>query len=111
MGGVGSAERGVDLPEADPFFESSRPGVHIVGELGGMGLIKNAMTQGLQVADRLSQYGLTAVLLCQGGECAQIVMSCRVFGLRVEYALYEEFRRLAPWPVDWIDPAPAIARR
>lgn len=25
--------------------------------------------------------------------------------------LVEEFRRLAPWPVEWIDPAPAIARR
>ena len=29
------------------------PGVHIVGELGGMGLIKNALTQGLQVAAHL----------------------------------------------------------
>jgi thioredoxin reductase/Pyruvate/2-oxoacid:ferredoxin oxidoreductase delta subunit len=51
----GTAERGVDLPEVDEFFESSRPGVHIVGELGGMGLIKNAVTQGLQVAARLAE--------------------------------------------------------
>ncbi len=51
----GSAERGVDLPEVDAFFESSRPGVHVVGELGGMGLIKNALTQGLQVAERLAE--------------------------------------------------------
>jgi thioredoxin reductase/Pyruvate/2-oxoacid:ferredoxin oxidoreductase delta subunit len=51
----GTAERGVDLPEVDEFFESSRPGVHIVGELGGMGLIKNAVTQGLQVAERLAE--------------------------------------------------------
>lgn len=50
----GSAERGVDLPEVDAFFESSRPGLHVVGELGGMGLIKNALTQGLQVAERLA---------------------------------------------------------
>ncbi len=50
----GSAERGVDLPEVDEWFESSRPGVHVVGELGGMGLIKNAVTQGLQVAERLA---------------------------------------------------------
>jgi dihydropyrimidine dehydrogenase (NAD+) subunit PreT len=49
----GSAERGVDLPEVDGAFESSRPGVYIIGELGGMGLIKNALTQGLQVAARL----------------------------------------------------------
>lgn len=50
---VGTEERGVDLPEVDGFFESSRPGVHVVGELGGMGLIKNAMEQGRQVASRL----------------------------------------------------------
>ncbi len=58
----GTAERGVDLPEVDEFFESSRPGVHIVGELGGMGLIKNAVIQGLQCADRLAE------TLGQGGE-------------------------------------------
>jgi thioredoxin reductase len=49
----GTAERGVDLPEVDAFFESSRPGVHVVGELGGMGLIKNAIRQGLELAERL----------------------------------------------------------
>ncbi|MFT3706231.1 MAG: NAD(P)-binding domain-containing protein [Archangium sp.] len=49
----GSAKRGVDLPEVNEFFETSRKGVHIVGELGGMGLIKNAITQGLQVARHL----------------------------------------------------------
>ena len=51
----GTSTRGVDLPMVDEFFESSRPGVHIVGELGGMGLIKNAVTQGVQVAERLAQ--------------------------------------------------------
>jgi thioredoxin reductase/Pyruvate/2-oxoacid:ferredoxin oxidoreductase delta subunit len=51
----GSSERGIDLPQVDQFFESSRPGVHVVGELGGMGLIKNALTQGLQAADRLAE--------------------------------------------------------
>jgi thioredoxin reductase/Pyruvate/2-oxoacid:ferredoxin oxidoreductase delta subunit len=52
---VGTAERGADLPLVDQFFESSRRGIHIVGELGGMGLIRNAMSQGLQVSARLSQ--------------------------------------------------------
>lgn len=51
----GTSERGVDLPMVDEFFESSRPGVHIVGELGGMGLIRNAVTQGLQAAERLAE--------------------------------------------------------
>lgn len=35
-----------------------------------------------------------------------IVLACTHYPL-----LLERFRRLAPWPVNWIDPAPAIARR
>jgi thioredoxin reductase/NAD-dependent dihydropyrimidine dehydrogenase PreA subunit len=48
----GTSERGIDLPEVDEFFETSRPGVHIIGELGGMGLIKNAVRQGMQLGRR-----------------------------------------------------------
>jgi glutamate racemase len=35
-----------------------------------------------------------------------VVLACTHFPL-----LMERLARLAPWPVDWIDPAPAIARR
>jgi thioredoxin reductase/ferredoxin len=51
----GTAERGVDLPEVDKGFETARPGVHAVGELAGMGLIRNAFVQGLQLAAALQQ--------------------------------------------------------
>ena len=44
----GTEERGLDLPELTETFETTRPGIYITGELGGMGLIKNAITQGLQ---------------------------------------------------------------
>ncbi|OGQ91216.1 MAG: hypothetical protein A2289_18225 [Deltaproteobacteria bacterium RIFOXYA12_FULL_58_15] len=46
----GTAERGVDIPWVSPDFESSRHGVYIAGELGGMGLIKNAIRQGVGAA-------------------------------------------------------------
>ncbi len=36
----------------------------------------------------------------------QVVLACTHFPLLVEH-----FARLAPWPVDFVDPAPAIARR
>jgi dihydropyrimidine dehydrogenase (NAD+) subunit PreT len=75
----GSAERGVDLPEVDQFFESSRPGVHVVGELGGMGLIKNAVTQGLQAADRLAE------VTAQGGTV--VVVGAGPAGLATSRAL------------------------
>lgn len=44
----GTAERGVDIPVLTPRFETSVPGIFIAGELGGMGLIKNAIEQGRQ---------------------------------------------------------------
>jgi len=54
-----------------------------------------------QVSDRLSKYGLTVLALvqteaqtgAQGGVIHQIVMSCRIFGLQVEYALLEYLLR------------------
>ena len=44
----GSAKRGVDIPRIKPTFETNVPGLFIVGELGGMGLIRNAFEQGRQ---------------------------------------------------------------
>jgi thioredoxin reductase/NAD-dependent dihydropyrimidine dehydrogenase PreA subunit len=52
---IGTSTRGVDLPEVDEFFESSKPGIHIVGELGGMGLIKNAVIQGVKLSEHLGK--------------------------------------------------------
>jgi FkbH-like protein len=44
-----------------------------------------------QVSDRFSNYGLTALALCVGSHCEQMVMSCRIFGLGVEAHLFDEF--------------------
>lgn len=41
----GTAERGVEIPHVTPQFESNVPGLYIAGELGGMGLIANAVRQ------------------------------------------------------------------
>lgn len=41
----GSEKRGVDIPYIQGNFETNVPGVYIIGELGGMGLIRNAFTQ------------------------------------------------------------------
>ena len=51
----GSATRGVDIPEVSPEFETSVPGIYIAGELGGMGLIKNAIEQGRQAMESISK--------------------------------------------------------
>ena len=51
----GTARRGVDIPLLKPNFESNVPGVYVAGELGGMGLIKNALTQGQQALESIAK--------------------------------------------------------
>lgn len=50
----GSERRGVELPRVTPWFETNVPGVFIAGELGGMGLIRNAVEQGRQAMDQIA---------------------------------------------------------
>ena len=47
----GTARRGVDIPLVNPDFQTNVPGVFIAGELGGMGLIRNAIEQGRQAME------------------------------------------------------------
>ena len=51
----GTAERGVDIPHVSEQFETNVPGIYIAGELGGMGLIRNAVTQGAQAARHIAR--------------------------------------------------------
>jgi thioredoxin reductase (NADPH) len=50
---IGTEKRGVDLPHVKPNFETNVPGIFIAGELGGMGLIKNAVTQGSEAVENI----------------------------------------------------------
>lgn len=50
---IGTEKRGVDLPHVNQFFETNVKGIYIAGEIGGMGLIKNAVEQGKQAVDNL----------------------------------------------------------
>ena len=43
---MGTEKRGVELPHVSIEYETNVPGIYIAGELGGMGLIKNAVEQG-----------------------------------------------------------------
>jgi thioredoxin reductase/NAD-dependent dihydropyrimidine dehydrogenase PreA subunit len=91
---MGTAARGVELPEVDEWFESSRPGVHVVGELGGMGLIKNAFTQGMAAARRLAEAvprggeGLDVVIVGAGPSGLATAFGVQHAGLR--YRIFDQ---------------------
>lgn len=62
---MASPSMAADLPVLSPELETNVPGLFIVGELGGLALIKNAVNQGRDVIDtiaaRLSRAGARAV--------------------------------------------------
>jgi len=51
----GTEKRGVDIPMVKPDFETNIPGIFIAGELGGMGLIRNAVEQGRQALESIQK--------------------------------------------------------
>ena len=63
----GTEKRGVDIPMVQPNFETNVPGIFIAGELGGMGLIRNAVEQGKQaleaIAGKISKNGKSEEVL------------------------------------------------
>ncbi len=46
----GTSTRGMDIPRLTGNYETNVPGLYIAGELGGMGLIRNAVKQGVLAA-------------------------------------------------------------
>jgi thioredoxin reductase/Pyruvate/2-oxoacid:ferredoxin oxidoreductase delta subunit len=49
----GTERRGVEIPVLNPRFETNVPGMFVAGELGGMGLIRNALEQGRQAIEAI----------------------------------------------------------
>jgi thioredoxin reductase/ferredoxin len=51
---LGTETRGVDIPVVGADFQTRAPGIYVAGELGGMGLIRNAIEQGRQAVDAIA---------------------------------------------------------
>jgi thioredoxin reductase len=52
---IGTEKRGVDIPHVNQYFETNIAGIYIAGEMGGMGLIRNAVEQGKQAVENLAR--------------------------------------------------------
>ena len=90
----GTERRGVDIPSVSPSFETNVPGIFIAGELGGMGLIRNAIEQGRQALEaiqnqrgvgRKSQYDVVIVGAGPAGFAASLgAMKARMRFVTIE---------------------------
>jgi thioredoxin reductase len=52
---TGAAVQRVEVPEVDAHFQTRVPGLYVVGELGGRGLIKNAINEGRIAVEHVAQ--------------------------------------------------------
>lgn len=90
----GTATRGVELPVVSPWFETNVPGVFVAGELGGMGLIRNAVEQGRQavaeIAKRRPRGGNRLDLVIVGAGPAGFSASLAAMELGLRFATVEQ---------------------
>jgi thioredoxin reductase (NADPH) len=91
---LGTERRGIDIPVLKPNFESNVPGVYVAGELGGMGLIKNALMQGQQAVEAIARAGVRRKdvldLLIVGAGPAGLAASLAAKKLGLSYQTLEQ---------------------
>ncbi len=91
----GSEKRGIDIPNVRPNFETNVPGIFIAGELGGMGLIRNAIEQGRQAMENIakqrskSRPGLRDVLIVGAGP-AGFAAALTAMERKLDFAIIEQ---------------------
>ena len=91
----GTEKRGVDIPQVNPDFQTNVPGIFIAGELGGMGLIRNAVRQGVEAVDsvcKLKDIGKGDVidLVIVGAGPAGIAASLAAKDKKLNYVTLEQ---------------------
>lgn len=82
----GTATRGVDIPHVDPNFQTNIAGVYIAGELGGMGLIRNAIEQGRQAIESIAKNGRKAI----NGQLDVVIVGAGPAGISAAMAAEEK---------------------
>ncbi|MCU7940875.1 MAG: NAD(P)-binding domain-containing protein [gamma proteobacterium symbiont of Bathyaustriella thionipta] len=91
----GTEKRGVDIPNVSTDFQTTVPGIYIAGELGGMGLIYNAVTQGVKAVKAIkkdldSKHSSELDLLIIGSGPAGIAASLASEDLGLRYTTLEQ---------------------
>jgi thioredoxin reductase/NAD-dependent dihydropyrimidine dehydrogenase PreA subunit len=77
----GTPTRGIEVPVLGAGGETSVPGIHIAGELGGLGLIRNAINQGRETIGHIAA-ALQNEPLCSGESLLDVVIvGCGPAGL------------------------------
>lgn len=71
-----------------------------------LALLAESHLRGEGVSDEAIAQEIAPAFVDRGSRTDTVVLACTHYPL-----LLDRLQKLAPWPVEWIDPAPAIARR
>jgi thioredoxin reductase (NADPH) len=91
----GTETRGQEIPHINPDFQTNVPGIYIAGELGGMGLVRNAIEQGKQAVQAITKTlkgssGPALELLIVGAGPAGIAASLAAKEAGLSYATIDQ---------------------
>ena len=83
----GTEKRGMEIPQVSSNFETNVPGIFIAGELGGMGLIRNATRQGRTAMEHIAKRpravkGYDVVIVGAGPAGIAASLAARELGLK-----------------------------
>ena len=90
---IGTEKRGAEIPRLNEFFETNLPGLYVVGELGGMGLIRNAVWQATQAVQHIAEHarrGPGLDLLIVGAGPAGLAAALVAQQLRLKFRVIEQ---------------------
>jgi len=86
----GTEKRGIDIPNVSADFQTNVPGIYIAGELGGMGLIRNAIEQGRQAMEAIVQDVTQAANKKSSDHLDVIVIGAGPSGFSASLAAFEK---------------------
>lgn len=94
---MASPSMGADMPRITPEYETTIPNLFIIGELGGLALIKNAVNQGRACIDTITarlgtatKYATIYDVLIVGAGPAGISASLRAIEQKLNYVTLEQ---------------------
>lgn len=93
--GFGTPRQGMEIPLYNDNFETNVPGLYIIGELGGVGLIRNAVNQGIRAVEDAARRkracpanGFDVIIVGAGPAGMSAALACKSHRLR--YVVLEQ---------------------
>ena len=114
--GFGTPKQGLEIPYYDEHYQTNVEGLYVVGELGGIGLIKNAVSQAVKAIDHVVKRprvpsvqfdvlivgagpaGMTAALACHSNKLRYLVLEQDSIGGTIYH--YPRQKLILTSPVD-----------